>query len=424
MVSIPRIDTICLKCKGLTCPVNRYTSKLLRSLNHAVALSLKRNPTSPKSQFIRAIVLVKGINFYGFHASYTPFLKILIADPAHVNRIATILQSGSVMSARFRVYESHLSYILQFLCDFGLYGCGIIELEDAVERCVDTEDEDEEPSSSGEIIQDRVKFTPSSYFRESRLPLEVDVIAPQILNRQRIAPRDVLRKIDIPTSAQSSEQLVLSVRELWEDERKHRQELGLHPSPEIPIDPSESTRGKGGGWVAEAKWWDEIAQRIERDRDNNHTNDEERTQEWERSVMTTFESIEAIWDKEYRVWKPAKRQKDEGDQSDKASKTAQMAEYSWEGKGSDFDDVDVPVDVDISMLSERDMSQLDEQDESRNHPEPRDGQHDEDGNEIDVEEDDMYAVDTDLLPGDIKGDEVVREERYYCTKLSRNKIEH
>src|SRR6266540_3718180 len=246
-----------ISCKGLTCPVNRYTSKLLRSLNHAVALSLKRNPTSPKSQFIRAIVLVKGIDFYGFHTSYTPFLKILIADPAHVNRIATILQSGSVMSARFRVYESHLSYILQFLCDFGLYGCGIIEVEDALGRCADTEDEDEEPSS-GEIIQDKVKFTPSSYFRESRLPLEVDVIAPQILNRHRISPRNIHHRLHIPAPPPSSEQLVLSVRELWEDERRHRQELGLQPSPEIPIDPSESTRGKGGEWVAEARWWNEI----------------------------------------------------------------------------------------------------------------------------------------------------------------------
>jgi len=296
-----------------------------------------------------------------------------------------------------------------------LYGCGIIEVEDALGRCADTEDEDEEPSS-GEIIQDKVKFTPSSYFRESRLPLEVDVIAPQILNRHRISPRNIHHRLHIPAPPPSSEQLVLSVRELWEDERRHRQELGLQPSPEIPIDPSESTRGKGGEWVAEARWWNEITQRMERDRDN-HTNGEERPQDWERFVMTTFESIEAIWDKEYRVWKPDKRQKDEGDQSDKASKGVQMAEYSWEGKGPDLDD-DVPVDVDISMLSDQDMSQLDEQDESRNQREPiMDDQAGEGGNETDVEEDDMFADDTDVLPSDVKAD-IVREERYYYFKSS------
>ncbi|KAG6376576.1 hypothetical protein JVT61DRAFT_1554 [Boletus reticuloceps] len=58
------------------------------SPDHAIsiALSIKRNPTSPNSQFIRAIILVKGVHFYGFHSSYTPFLKVLIADPAFVNR--------------------------------------------------------------------------------------------------------------------------------------------------------------------------------------------------------------------------------------------------------------------------------------------------------------------------------------------------
>ncbi|KAF8431600.1 hypothetical protein L210DRAFT_3560069, partial [Boletus edulis BED1] len=92
------------------------------TLNHAIALSIKRNPTSPNSQFLRTIILVKGVHFYGFHSSYTPFLKVLIADSAFVDGAATILQSGTVMHTKFRVYESHLSYYLQFLCDFGLYG--------------------------------------------------------------------------------------------------------------------------------------------------------------------------------------------------------------------------------------------------------------------------------------------------------------
>src|ERR1700759_5375177 len=108
--------------------VKRYTTTLASSLNHAIALSLKRNPDSPRSQYVRAILLVKGVHFYGFHSKYSPFLKVYLADPAVVSRAVAIMQSGTVMATRFRIYESHLSFTLQFMCDFNLYGCGWIDL--------------------------------------------------------------------------------------------------------------------------------------------------------------------------------------------------------------------------------------------------------------------------------------------------------
>lgn len=91
--------------------------KLTNSLNHAIAVSLKRNPNSRNSQFVRAIILVKGVHFYGFHSSYSPFLKVLFADPTVVTRAVSLLQTGAIMKTRFRVYESHFSYILQFMSD-------------------------------------------------------------------------------------------------------------------------------------------------------------------------------------------------------------------------------------------------------------------------------------------------------------------
>lgn len=316
-----------------------------------------------------------------------------MADPGYINRVATILQSGSVMSTCFRVYESHLSYILQFLCDFGLYGCGIIELDDALERCAG---EEESPSSGGPSDTD-VKFTPSSYFRESRVPLEVDVIPPQILNRYRLSARNIHHKLQVSAPPQSAEQLVLGVRELWEDERKHRQELGLHPSPEVPVDLSESSRGKGGEWIAEARWWEEIGRRIERERvqpmDGGHS-----SEDWERFVMTTFESIEAIWEKKYRTWKPLRRQRDEADETEKA-----FLDPSEE-KGNEVGEGDVPVEVDISMLSDQEMSQLDQEEnqaqdthELNVHEQPREDDGTEDEEEPDEE--------------DVGEENIVREDR-------------
>ena len=333
--------------------VKRYIAKLFRSLNHAIALSLKRNPHSHNSQYIRAIVLVKGVHFYGFHSAYSPFFKILVADPSFMNRISTILQSGSVMSTRFRVYESHLSYILQFLCDFGLYGCGFIELEDVYERCAQAEEQPElvfsDPSTP-------IPFKPSSYFRESRLPLEVDAIAPHILNRHRLAARNVHHRLEIPAPLLPSEPLVVGVRELWEDERNRRQTLGLDPSPELPIDPSESSRGVGGEWVAEAHWWDEIRHRIQNTANSSEELQDKKSEGWERFVMTTFESIEAIWEKDYKVWKPAKEEVSGSESVDPVVQPVDKTEI-----GPDQGETDDQVDVDISKLSNQDISELDQQ---------------------------------------------------------------
>ena len=332
--------------------VKHYIAKLFRSLNHAIALSLKRNPRSHNTQYIRAIVLVKGVHFYGFHSAYSPFFKILVADPSYMNRISTILQSGSVMSTRFRVYESHLSYILQFLCDFGLYGCGFIELEDVFERCAQAEEQPELVFSGPSTP---VQFTSSSYFRESRLPLEVDAIAPHILNRRRLSARNVQHRLEIPAPLLPSEPLVLGVRELWEDERNRRQTLGLNPSPELPIDPSESSRGVGGEWAAEAHWWDEIRHRIQNTAKSSEEFQDKKLEGWERFVMTTFESIEAIWEKEYKVWKPAKEEVSGTESVDPMVQPVDNTDNC-----PDQGETDNQVDVDISKLSNQDINELDQ----------------------------------------------------------------
>ncbi|EMD42049.1 hypothetical protein CERSUDRAFT_90650 [Gelatoporia subvermispora B] len=262
---------------------------------------MKRNPFSAKSQYIRAIILVKGVHFYGFHASYSPFLKVHIIDPAFVNRAVTILQSGTVMKTRFLVYESHLSYPLQFLCDFGLYGCGWLDLGEVWDRRGDRHQYQEDRSQDLDQDDVDVAFRLSPYSRQSRMPLEVDVAAHQILNRHMLSARSWHHELRIPAPPLPSEPLVLGVRELWEDERRRRLAKGLPPSPEVPRDLSEKSRSSGGGWVSEARWWDEIKERITRE---NVERPLQSSGSWERWVMTTFESVEALWEDEYKTWRP------------------------------------------------------------------------------------------------------------------------
>ena len=332
--------------------MERYISRLTRSLNHAIALSLKRDPHSPKSRFIREILLVKGIHFYGFHSSYSPFLKIYVADPACVKRAATIMQSGTVMSTRFHVFESHLSYILQFMCDFGLYGCGWIDLGDVLQR--------DSQGSNIEGIHDTLAdannpgFKPSPYFRQSRMPLELDALAPHILNRHNIAPRNLHDKLQIPAPPLQAQPLVLSVRELWEDERRRRVMYGLSPSPKLPIDPSDRSRGPGGDWVAESQWWEELRQKIQEDK-HAEINLPTNSKEWEYWVMTIFESIEALWEEPWRVWKPPTSLNPSAMQTEQRSQNDLTGPHHshWNDLEEILEEEQDPyaIDVDINMLS-------------------------------------------------------------------------
>jgi DNA polymerase zeta len=319
--------------------VSRYVARLTDSLNYAIAISLRRDSQSPKSHFVRAVILVKGIHFYGFCSSYSPFLKIHIADPALMSRAVAIMQSGSIMGTPFHTFENHLSYILQFLCDFGLYGCGWIQLEDAWQRGVDEDVND--PTSTP-------SFKPSVYFRQSRMALEFDTIAPLIMNRHNISPRHLHHRLIIPQPPSSSEPLVLGVRELWDDERRRRTAAGLPPSPDLPQDPSANSRGKGGGWVAEARWWDQLRQRIENDRDIAVDMGDSG---WEKWIMTTFESVEALWEDEYRVWKPDRKAQERNPYAD--------------SNGSSPHDVkpinQSSVEVDEALLASQELSVLEEQ---------------------------------------------------------------
>jgi DNA polymerase zeta len=119
--------------------VNAYILRLGRSLNYAMCVSLERDPSKKYNQFVAFIALCKGVPFYGFHVGYRYYLKIYATEPTYMSRLVELLRSGSVMHGDknkkngdkgFSVYEAHVPYLLQFMLDFNLYGCGWIELED------------------------------------------------------------------------------------------------------------------------------------------------------------------------------------------------------------------------------------------------------------------------------------------------------
>jgi DNA polymerase zeta len=242
------------------------------------------------------------------------------------------------------------------MCDFGLYGCGWINLAEVWQRGHEQNDnETTEPAT----------FKLSPHFRQSRMPLEVDVAAHQILNRRLLSARNIHHKLAIPSPPLPSEPFVLSVRELWDDERRRRLAKGLSPTPALPIDSSKMSRGHGGEWVAEARWWEEVRKRIEKERDleSTFTNSVEL---WEKWVMTTFESVEALWEAEWRTWKPARKEATTGHNGQSAhTSKAEDKENPFAHATQDGSSINqkgppqsTDIDVDEMLLSTQEMSQM------------------------------------------------------------------
>jgi DNA polymerase zeta len=273
------------------------------------------------------------------------------------------------MATHFRIFESHLSFALQFMSDFGLYGCGDLNLSNVFQR--GRHHEDDEPEGVAAVSEPIFQISP--YFCQTRMPLEVDVAAFHILNRLQVTARDLHHKLTIPAPLLPPEPLVLSVRELWEDERNRRRARGLNPSPDMPIDPSESSRSSRGEWVAEARWWEDIRKRIENERQLIQPAEPEN--DWEKWVMTTFESVEALWEEPWRTWQPAlsvdhpeadtestvdeQEHRDDIDVDDSHfSEELVEREAEWEKALDhdipevDFEDVDIPLEENLDPKDE------------------------------------------------------------------------
>ncbi|KAJ1969188.1 DNA polymerase zeta [Dispira parvispora] len=119
-------------------------------------------------------------------------------DPDHGHLLAAMLRRGAVLDTQFDVYESHVSYILQFLSDYNLYGMDWIHLSHAVQRRAFANPRD----LSTEITTPANYGLPSALASPTRLPcptsrigktshcaLEIDVLGEWVLNQHRLTDK-------------------------------------------------------------------------------------------------------------------------------------------------------------------------------------------------------------------------------------------
>lgn len=253
-----------------------YMYRLHMSIDYALAVSYRRDQGTENAKFVARVTLVKGVPFYGFHVGYRYFLKIYLFNPVVVSRLADLLQQGVIMKQRFQPYETHLQYLLQFMCDYNLYGCDYLEAGKAyfrapvpgLESAVEAGHRWHEGTASGANLTDCFELP-----RLSHCALEVDVCVQDIRNRKAVKERrlhhDFVERVK-PLPADMK--LVHSMEGLWKDEMSRRRlkklgasKAGASPLPEealvsMSADPRES---QAPGWIHGEEHQELVRQLIE-----------------------------------------------------------------------------------------------------------------------------------------------------------------
>ena len=251
--------------------VEQYISDFRQSADHALALSYRRNPyAEPRnSQFVAHISLVKGVPFFGYNVGYKHYLKIYMLNPLNMTRFSDLLLQGAILQRPFQPYEGHLQYLLQWMCDFNLYGCAYIETTKPHFRVpVPLEEELDEITHlwHSKSINAKQMLDEDEYPRQSHCQLELDLRVEDILNRHSVKSRELhysfIERLSSLENLPPEEKLVHSMAGLWKDEtRRRKMRMGLtdpgsSPFPaEVLVSMSADPRNDSkGGWIHEKEF--------------------------------------------------------------------------------------------------------------------------------------------------------------------------
>ena len=288
------------------------TRSLHLSIDHALAVSYRRNAYDQKFAYVAHITLVKGVPFYGYHVGYRYFFKIYLLNPFYIGRLADLLHQGAVLKRPLQPYESHMQYIPQWMCDYNLYGCNYMNcskvmFRDPVPEYLELNNLDHrwhDRSIGAESISQDPALGKQSY-----CPLEADVCVQDILNRNDIKERPLHHDFaEFLKPVAFNERLVPSVAGLWQDEtRRRKKQMGITDPGSTPFGPEElismsaDPRNQAkGGWIHEDEFH-EMALQIasdEKRKDNGQNTSFETFLNHERSaidVKTALDSVEDFY---------------------------------------------------------------------------------------------------------------------------------
>lgn len=263
--------------------LDSYISTFRHSIDHALAISYRRNPyENPRNAaFVAHISLVKGIPFFGYNVGHKYYLKVYLLNPMNMTRFSDLLQQGAILKQVFQPYEAHLQYLLQWMCDFNLYGCAYIETRKPHFRAPVPAWEDlEDPAHvwHDRSVAKEDLLDPERFPRQSHCQLELDIRVEDLINRDSVKPRELhhsfIERLSTLENLPPEGKLVHSMAGLWKDEtRRRRKRMGLSTAtsspfpPEVLVSMSADPRNDNkGGWIHEDEFRHTINELAEQER--------------------------------------------------------------------------------------------------------------------------------------------------------------
>jgi DNA polymerase zeta len=298
--------------------VDEYIAALRLSIDHALAVSYRRNTADAKAIFVAHISLVKGVPYFGYHVGYKYFLKVYLLNPSNMTRLSDLLHQGAILKQVFQPYESHLQFLAQWMCDFNLYGCNYIDTDnpffrDPVPDVADLVNPHHEWHDRS--IPDSQRLHPDQYQRQSHCSVEIDIRVQDILNRHEVKDRSLHHDfVERLNHLAPEEKFVQSMAGLWRDEtirRKKRMGItdpGSSPfPPEVLVSMSHDPRNtENGGWIHEEEFRKlvEHLAKDERERMGGNTPSFDtfvKPREEQFPVQTTLESVEELFHEKWQM---------------------------------------------------------------------------------------------------------------------------
>jgi len=352
--------------------VDIYLHQLHLSIDHALAVSYRRNMYDGKTAFVAHISLVKGVPFYGYHVGYELFLKVYMLNPLHMTRLADLLRQGTIMKKVIQPYESHMQYLAQWMCDYNLYGCSYIDCSEVKFRSPVPDSLDMNSTThrwhdrtiASSCISDGDKVS-----RQSHCSIEVDVCVQHIMNRLDVKARPIHHDFtERKNPIAPDEKLVQSMAGLWRDETRRRKarmgELAPGSSPfppEVLVSVSADPRNsQPGGWIHEKEYEDKIGLIIQDEANNGDSSrvgfDEFVTKiPIEIQIRTSLESVEDLFPQNLaRV--AVSQHASQAFKDEKCGLTTEAAEGD-ESPPLPYEEDEFPYESDEELARELDVSQ-------------------------------------------------------------------
>ncbi|QSS58945.1 hypothetical protein I7I51_08375, partial [Histoplasma capsulatum] len=297
--------------------VNTAIRTLQLSVDHALAISYRRNAYEKKMAYVAHITFVKGIPFYGYHVGYRFFFKIYLFNPMNMTRLADLLRQGAVMKRVLQPYESHLQYLSQWMCDYNLYGCAYLKSSKVTFRApIPTYLGNSTHIWHDRSIPESAVLDNSILPRQSHCDLEVDIHVQDIINRSEVKERPIHQDfVEMFQPLEPDKKLVPSLAGLWEEEARRRRSK-LNPSdadsgssfrPEELVSMSADPRKTGpGGWVHEEEYrtkMQAVADEEHLGRKPTYT-DFVATTSFEATIRSALSSVEDLFPGNIQVMEP------------------------------------------------------------------------------------------------------------------------